>query len=208
MSSIAEEPIQAYKKRFFSEAEYLEQEKLADWKHEFYQGEVFAMAGAGKRHNKIFSNLFGEIAQFLKGKSCDVYGSNMRMHIPENTLYTYPDILILCQGYVPAKTDEDTATLPTVIIEILSASTRSYDRGDKFKLYRDIPSLKEYILVDSESISVEAFRVNTSGHWELEEYKTPGETLRIPVIGFATPLSDIYTGISFDADAAKTSARP
>lgn len=198
MQTELREPVVAYGKKLFTPGEYLELEKKAERKHEFYGGEIFAMAGAGLRHNKLFSNLFGELAIHLKGKKCSAYGSDMRIHIPQNTLYTYPDISVLCGNYTPAENDEDTATLPVIIIEILSASTKNYDRGDKFKLYRDIPSLKEYILVDSDSISIEAFRINASGHWELEEYKNLTDNLLIPAIELSLPISDIYNGLEFE----------
>lgn len=188
----------AYGKKLFTAGEYLELERKAERKHEFYGGEIFAMAGAGLRHNKLFSNLFGELAIHLKGKKCRPFGSDMRIHIPQNTLYTYPDISVLCGNYTPAENDEDTATLPVIIIEILSASTKNYDRGDKFKLYRDIPSLKEYILVDSDSITIEAFRINASGHWELEEYKNLTDNLLIRAIELSIPVIEIYNGLGFE----------
>ena len=153
---------------------------------------MFAMSGAGTTHNIIFSNLFGEIFTKLKGKSCKPYGSDMRLHIPENTLFTYPDISIYCGNM--KQVDDNNALEPTVLIEILSPSTRNYDRGGKFKLYREIPSLKEYILVDTESVNIEVFRINPSAHWELEEYKTIGESLNIPILKLSVPLNDIYEG--------------
>lgn len=113
------------------------------------------------------------------------------MSIPENTLFTYPDISVYCRD-IDDSIDEDTIVNPTVLIEILSPSTRSYDRGEKFMLYRDIPTLREYILVDTDSVRVEVYRINNSGHWELEEYKQLAEQLVIPVLGFSIPLSDIY----------------
>jgi Uma2 family endonuclease len=188
------EPVVVYNKKILTAEEYLEYEKAADWKHEYYMGEVFAMAGAGMRHNIIFSNVFIQIGIHLKGKPCRPYGSDMRIHIPQNTLFTYPDISIICGELVPSDKDNDTATLPSVLIEILSPSTRNYDRGVKFKLYRDIPSLKEYILIDSESVGIEAFRINDQGHWELEEYKTSPETLIVHTIKASLPLTEIYEG--------------
>src|SRR5260221_3507581 len=163
------EPIVAYGKKKFTEDEYLQLERQSYQKHEYYKGEIFAMSGAGLPHNIIFSNVFGNIAYKLKGKPCLPFGSDMRTHIPENTLFTYPDISIYCGDLT--NYNEDTILHPSVIIEILSPSTKNYDRGDKFKLYRDIPKLKEYILIDSENIFIEAFRINDGGHWELEEYK-------------------------------------
>ena len=194
METMTREPIVAYNKSIFSEEEYLQWEKNADGKHEFFRGEIFAMSGASRRHNKIAINLIVEIANRLKGKACQPYGSDMRIHIPENTLYTYPDVSILCDDINSPGEDDDTVTLPTVIIEILSASTKNYDRGNKVKLYRDIPSLKEYLLIDSESISIEAFRINDKGNWELEEIKLTGGFLNIPSVGIEIPLTDIYNG--------------
>lgn len=186
------EPIPEYANQKISIEEYLAFERGSQEKHEYYQGEVFSMSGAGLIHNVLFSNLFIAIGNLLRGKSCFPYGSDMRLHIPQNTLFTYPDISIYC-----GKTDQwddDNGLNPTVLIEILSPSTRNYDRGGKFKLYRDIPTLKEYILVDTESILVEAFRVNPSGHWELEEYKSPDQLLPLTSLSISFSLKDIYQG--------------
>lgn len=194
------EPIVAYGKSRFTVEEYLQMERAATERHEYYRGEIFrmqghgealAMSGAGDRHNIIFSNLFGELCIKLKGKKCSPFGPDMRLSIPENTLFTYPDISVYCRD-IEDSIDEDTIVNPTVLIEILSPSTRSYDRGEKFMLYRDIPTLREYILVDTDSVRVEVYRINNSGHWELEEYKQLAEQLVIPVLGFSIPLSDIY----------------
>ena len=191
------EPALAYGKKRLTAEEYLQFEKESTQKHEFFKGEIFAMAGAGRNHNEIFSNLFGDLAYKLKGKSCKPYGSDLRIHIPENTLYTYPDISVLCKNLESPDGDEISVTEPTILIEILSESTQNYDRGAKFKLYRDIPTLKEYVLVDSESINIESFRLNESLHWELEEYKTDSEILRIPALAINIPLKDIYQGTKF-----------
>jgi len=189
------EPIVAYGKKNFSIEEYLEFERASIEKHEYYQGEIFAMSGAGNMHNLIFSNVFGDLAYRLKGKACKPFGSDMRVHIPENTLFTYPDISIFCKDLTVQGFDNDNFTEPSAIIEILSPSTKNYDRGDKFKLYRDIPTLKEYILIDSETISVEAFRLNEHNHWELEEYKKPDDILSIQTVQVSLLLSEIYDGV-------------
>jgi Uma2 family endonuclease len=194
METFVREPLVLYEKSVFSQEEYLAMEKAAETKHEFFKGEIFAMAGASLRHNKLFSNLFIEIGIALRGKACKPYGSDMRIHIPENTLYTYPDISIICDEMIPSDLDENTIVLPMVIIEILSKSTKSYDRGDKFKLYRDIASLQEYHLVDSESISVESWRINSKKNWELEEYKSIQENFCMPAVGVTIPLRDVYNG--------------
>lgn len=186
------EPIAKYAKEKVSIKEYLAFERAASEKHEYHQGEILAMSGVGRRHNILFSNLFGEIVTKLKGKPCMPFGSDMRLHIPQNTLFIYPDISIYC-GEVK-QLDDDNAMEPTVIIEILSPSTKDYDRGGKFKLYREIPTLKEYILVDTESINVEVFRLNAVGYWELEEHKTADENLILNSISLSISVRDIYTG--------------
>lgn len=186
------EPLEAYGRKKFSFEEYLEWEKKSGNKYEYFDGEIFAMLGASIIHNIIFRNLFGSLAHKLKGRACQPYGSDLKIHIPQNTLYTYPDISIICKDITRSK--DDIAIEPSIIIEILSSSTKSYDRGEKFKLYRDIPTLKEYILVDSESVNIEAFRINSRGHWELEEYNNPHETLSIPTIEQDFPLTEIYEG--------------
>lgn len=187
------EPIAEYANQKISIEEYLAFERGSQEKHEYYKGEVFAMSGAGPRHNVIFLNLFTSIGHLLKGKPCFPYGSDMRLHIPENTLFTYPDISIYC-GALNDDLREDNAINPTVLIEILSPSTRDYDPGGKFKLYREIPTLKEYVLVDTESILIEVFRINLSGHWELEEYKKLEDVLSLPSLSLSVALKEIYMG--------------
>ncbi|MGM9478711.1 Uma2 family endonuclease [Pedobacter sp. GSP4] len=193
------EPAVAYQKRHYTIQEYLELEKAATVKHEYYQGEIFAMSGAGDNHNEIFSNVFGEIAYKLKGTPCRPYGSDKRMHIPENTLFTYPDISIYCNGITHSDMDEDTSILPSIIIEILSPSTRNYDRGKKFNLYKDIPSLKEYIMIDSQSVSVRAYHIDEERNWILNEHQEITDTVSFISMGFNMVLADIYEYVNFSA---------
>lgn len=188
------DPLVVYNKSKLTEEEYLLFEKASLEKHEYFKEEVFAMAGAGARHNVIFSNFFISVGIQLKGKPCKPYGSDLRIHIPENSLFTYPDISIICGEIISSKVDADTAVQPTVIIEILSPSTRNYDQGIKFKLYREIPTLKEFITIDSESIGIEAYRINSQGNWELKDYRSIDETLTIPSVGLSLSLKEIYEG--------------
>jgi Uma2 family endonuclease len=186
------EPIAEYKNTRLSIQEYLSFERASTEKHEYHQGEVFAMSGAGRRHNIIHSNLFVQLGVKLKGKPCRPFGSDMRLHIPQNTLFTYPDISVYCNDLKTL--DDDNAIEPTVLIEILSPSTRDYDRGGKFKLYREIPTLREYILVDTEATLVEVFRMNAQNHWELEEYKSVDQSLEITSLHLSIPMTEIYEG--------------
>lgn len=193
------EPAVAYGKRLFTIDEYLAIEEAALEKHEYYKGEIFAMSGPKIPHLTIAANLFTELGIRLKGKNCRPYNSDMRVHIKANTLFTYPDISIICGKPETLNNDNWNLLNPAVIIEILSPSTKNYDRGEKFKLYRDIPTLKEYILVDSESVHIEVFRLNESNRWELEEYRTQEEALYVRTINETIPLADIYTGVKWEA---------
>jgi Uma2 family endonuclease len=181
---------------YINEKEYLDAERLALDKHEYYKGEVFAMGGASISHNKIAINCTVDISNKLKGKKCQPFGSDLRVHIPKNTLFTYPDISIIC-GEIETTDDKfDTITNPSVIIEILSSSTRNYDKGEKFTLYREIDSLQEYVLIDSERILIEKFIRNSDNSWQLTEYKSIEQSFSIETVAIEMQLIDIYEGLA------------
>jgi len=186
-------------KEYITAEKYLELEREALNKHEYYLGEIFAMSGASFRHNVIFKNTYIKLGIKLKGKPCQPYGNDLRVHAPKNSLYTYPDISIICGK--PEMTDStmDTVTNPSVIIEILSKSTMDYDRGQKFALYRDIDSLMEYVLIDSLSVRVEKYTKNADGSWTLRDYKDISDTFTIKTINEPMQLSEIYEG-AFDTE--------
>lgn len=196
MENIVNEAALQY--HYISPEVYLEQERIATEKHEYYKGEIFAMSGASLKHNRIFTNLFLGIGTQLKGKGCQPYGSDLRIHVPKNTLYTYPDISIICGD--PELTDEkvDTATNPSVIIELLSKSTRNYDRIEKFSLYRDIETLREYILVDTEQTHVEKHIRNDNNSWQLTDYRSQEDSFTIDTVQISLLVKDIYEGVSFE----------
>lgn len=198
MDTYVREPAIAYGKQKFSIEEYLEMENAAVEKHEYYQGEIFAMSGAKVPHNSISGNLFGELANKLKGKNCRPYGSDQRIHIESNTLFTYPDISIICGELITLNNDDWNVLNPTVIIEILSSSTKNYDRGEKFMLYRDIPTLREYILVDSGRVHIEVFRLNSNQRWELEEYSLLKDQLHIKAINEYIDITEIYDRVKIE----------
>lgn len=197
-----QEPAPAYHRKNWTVEEYLEMETASDVKHEYYRDEVVAMSGALRPHNAISTNLLVELRNQLKGKGCRPYGSDFRIHIPSNTLFTYPDVSVFCGKEETLNNDNFNALNPVALIEVLSKSTKDYDRGDKFALYRDIPSLREYILVDSVSVLVQAFAINAAGHWELREYKAMNDTLAFQALPVAIPLQETY------ADSGLTGAEP
>lgn len=196
MENEVKEPAPKY--NYISPEHYLELERASELKHEYYKGEVYAMSGASLPHNDIFHNVYGALTFFLKGKGCKPYGSDLRIHIPQNTLYTYPDISIICGKPETSDSFRDNIINPSVIIKILSKSTKDYDRGTKFNLYRSIKTLKEYILIDSTSISVEIFTRQEDNSWILTEFKQLSDSFLISTISLTLHLKDIYEDVSFD----------
>ncbi len=196
MENEVKEPAPKY--NYVSSEQYLELERASGVKHEYYKGEVYAMSRASLSHNDIFHNVYSSLAAFLKGKNCKPYGSDLRIHIPENTLYTYPDISIICGK--PETTDRffDSIINPSIIIEILSKSTKDYDRGTKFNLYRGIKTLKEYILIDSTAVSVEVFTKQDDNSWKLIEFKQLSDSFFIATISLTLHMKDIYDDVTLD----------
>jgi Uma2 family endonuclease len=178
--------------KYVTAEKYLELERASNEKHEYYQGEIFVMPGAALKHNWIQRNFIRRVGNFLEGHACEVFGSDLRVHIPANSLYTYPDAIIVCGR--PELLDEelDTVLNPTVIVEIVSKSTQTYDRGDKFMLYRAIASLKEYLLIGSETILVEHFSKQENGTWNLKELKNISDVLHVHSIDYSLLLSQLY----------------
>ncbi|MEA5459265.1 Uma2 family endonuclease [Arcicella sp. LKC2W] len=178
----------------YSPEEYLHLEREANYKSEYFQGEIFAMAGASENHNMISRGISGALFNHLRGKKCTHYSSDMKLHIPANTLYTYPDLMVVCGDKKFLDDGKDVILNPVIIIEILSKSTEAYDRGEKFALYRSIPSLREYVLISSTSIRAEVMRKeNDLGLWFLaSEADTLEGSIEIKNIDLTLSLSGIY----------------
>ncbi len=189
-------------KYYLSPTQYLVKERKAEFKSQYYRGEMFAMAGASREHNLIVGNLVREIGNALKDRRCEVYPSDMRVKVTATGLYTYPDATVVC-GDPEFEDDQfDTLTNPTVLFEVLSDSTESWDRGGKFRQYRDIPSLKEYVMVTQDRASVERYIRQTDGGWLLKEIESTEASVRFDSINVMVPLAEIYRNIRFE-DAEK-----
>lgn len=184
--------------KYISVEDYLLMEEESDVKHEYYQGEVFAMAGGTIPHNQICMNVTGELFYFLKGKACRVYQSDQRIHCLSNKFFTYPDASIVSGKIERLEKRNDTITNPVVIIEVLSKRTKNYDRGDKFQLYRGIPSLKEYILVSSLKVSIEHYTKQANGFWYFKDTANLNDLFEIETIGFSCQVQDLYRDVTFD----------
>lgn len=179
--------------RHHTAAEYLALERKAAYKSEFFNGEIFMMAGASERHNRICFELSGLFHAALRGKPCQGYGSDMRLHIPENSLYTYPDLTVVCgKAEFLENANPDTLLNPVLIVEVLSGSTEKYDRGRKFRLYCGIPSLREYVMVASEEpYGVESYHKTDAG-WQLTDSQdVENGSVHLPSIGFNLPLREV-----------------
>ena len=180
-------------------AAYLESEEKSEVKHEFYKGEIFAMAGASIQHNQIASNAHVAIGSFKSDKGYNVFQSDLKIHVELNSLFTYPDLSIACGKIATLENHKDIVTNPSVLIEVLSYTTQDYDRGGKFKLYRDIPSLKEYILISSIEVLVEKYSKQEDGTWILHEYKTLNDFFRIDIIEMQMELKSLYKNVELEA---------
>ena len=179
-------------------AEYLAMERSAlEIKHEFFNGEIFAMTGAKKNHVYINSNLIRELGSGLKANKspCKPIANDMRVKI--ETGYVYPDVIITCGEPEFEDNKFDTLTNPIAIIEILSASTEAFDRGEKFAHYQNIPTLQEYILVSQNKYFVEKF-IRSEGKWEYYSYKGDDQILPMASVDYELRLSEIYWDISFE----------
>jgi Uma2 family endonuclease len=189
---VLREPIAAYGKKVFTIEEYLEFENASSEKHEYYNGEIFAMAGASDDHCDIEGNLFAALKIALKKSPCKPRLSSKRIHIRSNTLFTYPDITVTCKN---AMSDSERGELmPKVIIEVLSKSTRKYDRGKKFELYKDIPDFQEYILVDSQKFAIDIYRRTVQNKWELRQYTIKDSSIEIKTLNLKISFESIYYG--------------
>ncbi len=183
-------------RKFYTESEYLELEKSSEYKSEYYKGEIFAMAGASALHNRLVRNLTGLFWEKFRNHPCNVYASDLRVRINTSSLYTYPDLVIVCGKEEYLDNSLDTLTNPTIIFEVLSDSTEKYDRGQKFSFYREISSLREYVLVSSRERKLEKFKRVDSGNWLFSESKE-GEPFQIESIESFLNLEDVYEKVDW-----------
>ena len=189
-------PIPAVK--HISVADYLQAEDVSEVKHEYYAGEIFAMAGGSFPHNQIASNIMIDIGQFLKSRPCGIYGSDLKVHVKNKASFVYPDLTIICNGPQFYEDRNDIIINPSVIIEVLSPGTQNYDRGGKFMLYRQISSLQEYVLVSSTEVLVEKFSKRAVNEWVLTEYKSPDDAITIESINYGATLSMLYRDVDLE----------
>lgn len=172
-------------------AQYLVAEAGSEVRHEYLNGEVWAMAGGTPEHGALALALAGELREALRGKSCRLYSSDVRVRIAGTGLTTYPDLSVVCGQLETAPDDPDAILNPVVLVEVLSGTTEGYDRGAKAAHYRRIPSLREYVLVSQDDPLVEVYRRGQSGRWELLEAR-PGESIELASLGIRLDVAAVY----------------
>ncbi len=179
-------------KTLLTPEQYLEIERKAEYKSEYHDGEMFAMAGARRAHNRIVGNAIGGLYAQLRGRGCGIYGSDMRVSARERRSYMYPDVSVVCGEEKFLEDIEDNLVNPGLIIEVLSPSTEAYDRGRKFAYYQAIPSLNQYVLVSAEHVRVDVFTRESSGKWTLTSANKLEETIELTSVDCRLRLGDLY----------------
>lgn len=180
-----------------SPEEYVVLEAKLREKHEYRDGQMFAMPGASGGHARLQVIAAAEIAVRLHESNCVPYSSNFRIVIEEARLATYPDLSVVCGPVVPAKRFKHSCTNPTLLLEVLSPSTERYDRGVKFEQYRKLETLREYVLISQHAMAVDLFRLE-NGHWVLYESRGPEAVLELSSIGVQIPMADLYRNVRFE----------
>jgi Uma2 family endonuclease len=183
--------------RKLTEAEYLALERAAEFKSEFYDGEMFAMAGGTPIYSLIAANLIGQLSAKLKGSSCKTFTGDLRLKVEATGLLTYADAVVVCGALQLAAGTDDTVTNPTAIFEVLSHSTEGYDRGEKFRQHRQMPSLQEYILVSQRLPRIEQFLRGPNDEWTLRTAEGNDARLTLPSLKVVIELKDIFAGVDF-----------
>jgi Uma2 family endonuclease len=197
------EPATAHR---LSVEEYLALEEKSEIRHEFFEGEIFAMAGGTFNHSIIAGNLIAHLKGFTKTRGCFVSNADLRIKVEATGLLTYPDVAMICGEphleYRPA----DTLTNPTLVAEVLSPSNESYDRGTKFEHYRQIPSLSTYLLISQDAPRVEQFVRQTDFKWEYRTITGLDATMELPALGITLSLKEIFAGVKFRSETGRPRA--
>ena len=180
----------------FTPEEYLAQERQALYKSEYLNGEIFAMSGASREHNLICVNVSSILHAQLRQRPCETYAGDMRVKVSPTGLYTYPDVIVVCDEPQFEDAHVDTLLNPTLIMEVLSPSTEDYDRGTKFEHYRTLPSLQEYLLISQDKIHIVHYVKQEDATWVLSETARPEDHVQLPSISCDLSVADIYAKVS------------
>jgi Uma2 family endonuclease len=180
----------------FTPEEYFQWEEEQQLRHEYINGEVYAMNGGTINHSKVASNLNFILKSHLRGGACQVLTSDARINIAQSNDYVYSDLSVTCDDR--DRSTSQYITYPCLVVEVLSPSTANYDRGDKFRMYRRNPILQDYLLVDAEKIAIDLYRQNELGNWEIINYQA-GDMIKLQSINLSCLIENIYEDIVFEA---------
>jgi len=184
-------------KAMIAPAEYLKLEIESPIRHEYRQGEIIAMTGGTPTHNEIIGALTVILRVLLKGRPLQVFVTDQRLYIPDRQVYTYPDVMVVARPIALQEGRKDTVTEPILIVEVLSKSTKNYDRGEKFADYRSIPTFQEYLLIDQTKPHVEHYLKQAANQWLLREYSQLENQLQLSSLGIELSLAEIYENVEF-----------
>ena len=187
----------AQRKPYATVEQYLAIERVALEKSEYYDGEMFLMAGASEQHNLIASNIMFELTKCFRPRGCRVYGSDMRIYTRTTGLFSYADAVVVCGKPEFYDDKRDILTNPMLITEVLSPSTAEYDREKKFELYKGSPSFQDYLLIEQQEAKVEHWQKVETGEWLVSQYVGLEAVLEIPRYELEIPLSEIYLNVDF-----------
>ena len=187
--------MQVTEQRFYSPEEYLALEEAADYKSEYIDGEIFPMAGGSINHNQIAGNFYAELNFAFKKLDYRVFMSDVRLWITKRRIYTYPDVMVVVGEPEYFSDRTDTITNPKVIIEVLSNSTKGYDKNKKFQAYRTLPSFEEYLLIDQTKVYVEQYSKTAKKRWSFCEYDAEDEAIAFTSVPFQISLADAYNKV-------------
>lgn len=187
------------KRQYISEEDYLTMEEVSPVRHEYFDGEIFQMAGASERHNNIAGNIYGELYSQLKKRPCKVYQNDMRLYVKKEGIYTYPDVMVVCgKPEIKKYKNLDNILNPVLIVEVLSPSTADYDKGAKFEQYRTIESFKEYLLVSQDAKQITRYTKQANGSWNLMDFIGDKTEISLDSIECSLAMKNIYDKVDFE----------
>ncbi|MFS8119184.1 MAG: Uma2 family endonuclease [Microcoleus sp.] len=199
-TEIREEVMESKPQSYYSPEEYLKLEEAAEFRSEYHDGKIIPMTGGTPNHNRIALNFGGALNFALKGQPYDVFMNDLRLWMPSKRVYTYPDVMVVAGKLEFVEGRKDTITNAVMVAEVLSKSTASYDRGDKFKLFRSIPSFREYVLIDQYEMHVEQFCKRDDNKWVLSEYDGADAILVLSSVSFEMSLGEMYDRVDFESE--------
>lgn len=191
-------------KRYYSREEYLELEETAEYRNEYFDGEIIPMVGTTTNHNQIAGNFYKKFPLTINNQDYYTYMENIRLWLPKRNVYSYPDVMVIKGKPIYDGNKKSTVTNPQIIVEVLSKSTQNYDRTDKFKFYRSLSTFQEYILIDQYKYGIEQYFKQSEDEWSLKFYTKENAILQLISVDWQISLKDLYQRIDFELGEEET----